>query len=109
MTQKKQTSRTTVFFNLRNLEWTKQAKCVGMDPELFDITVTHHLTDAVTKQAIAEDLCAGCPVMPECAADALETRSFEIVRAATHCPPQGQGRKESIARLARIARGETVD
>ena len=50
------------------MRWMLNAKCRQMDPEKFNV---ENLTPG-REQIEAKILCAGCTVVPECAADALE-------------------------------------
>lgn len=57
--------------------WRDQAKCGGQqvpDPTLPD-------EPSNDKQRIAAIYCDGCPVIAECARDALETHTSGIIRA----------------------------
>lgn len=55
--------------------WSERGNCYGMDPNLFVFQEPRgHLNDA--KVTAAKQVCAGCPVVAECLADAL---SFDAV------------------------------
>lgn len=80
--------------------WRKRAKCRGTDPDEFD------LVRRTGKQQIAAALCAGCPVIRECAQDVLHYRDTGMVRAGTYLPDHaGDAHRlpPLIARLERIA------
>ncbi|MFF7945451.1 WhiB family transcriptional regulator [Streptomyces griseorubiginosus] len=53
------------------MEWLRRAACVGEDPELFFPVGT--LGPAVRDIAAAKQVCARCPVRPECLEWALST------------------------------------
>lgn len=48
--------------------WQQQAKCLTADPELWYVT-NLPVEDPV---GAARELCAGCPVLRDCAADAVK-------------------------------------
>jgi hypothetical protein len=52
--------------------WWEQAKCLGMDPDLF--TPSLESRPGATKVALAT--CDRCPVRPPCRDDMLEVRPF---------------------------------
>ncbi|WP_370876330.1 WhiB family transcriptional regulator [Corynebacterium striatum] len=66
-------------------EWRRQAKCLGMDPHLFDIQPTKRVAevygDSATGADIARSLCEGCPVIRECAVEAMRPLAWGTVRA----------------------------
>ena len=84
-------------------EWHERAVCAvhGCDPGIEG-------TPAGKRAAVAASYCAGCPVKPECAAEALATRSTGVVRAgvfipataATHVSPSKRLQLQSIAEEA---------
>ncbi|QNE90273.1 WhiB family transcriptional regulator [Corynebacterium incognita] len=51
-----------------------------MNPEQFDLDGTKD------KQLTAEKLCAGCPVLQDCAIDALANGDVGVVRAGVWIP-----------------------
>ncbi|WP_030315309.1 WhiB family transcriptional regulator [Streptomyces sp. NRRL B-3229] len=53
------------------MEWLRRAACVGEDPELFFPVGT--VGPAVRDIAAAKQVCARCPVRPECLEWALST------------------------------------
>lgn len=80
--------------------WVKQAKCANSDPRKFDPVGRPH------KNRIAAKLCAGCPVIAQCAQDALHYQDEGIIRAATWIPSHSDGNAimpTIIARLETIA------
>lgn len=48
--------------------WKDDAKCATLDPELYE---TEHLPEGREDEA-ARELCEGCPVLRQCAIDALK-------------------------------------
>lgn len=87
-------------------DWIERGKCTTMqvtrDNDPFDLG--GHVTRR-RQRALAA--CAGCPVMRECAQDALHSRRDNgVVRAGTWLPPYAEGaaaQAVAIARLERIA------
>lgn len=71
---------------LRDRDWAARAKCAGRDPADYELEPLHGGTresinrNQLLKQARAHDLCLGCPVIAECAKDALETKAHGMVR-----------------------------
>lgn len=66
------------------LGWRGDAQCLGRDPHEYELDSTeHHNTD---RQATARELCDGCEVMRECAAEALEPLARATVRAGVWIP-----------------------
>lgn len=78
--------------------WWERAKCFGTPIE--EMT----LDGMPQKQRRAEKLCAGCPVLQECAIDVLHFQDRGIVRAATYIP--GDGKTSNIKYI--IERLETI-
>lgn len=66
-------------------EWRQQAKCLGMDPHLFDIQTAKRVAevygDSTTGDDVARTLCEGCPVIRECAVEAMKPLAWGTVRA----------------------------
>lgn len=63
--------------------WMKKAKCSNMDPAQFacDWMSPHPRHDKATDMEISKALCARCPVIEECARDALQGCAQWTVRA----------------------------
>lgn len=61
--------------------WWRHGKCVGMEPEMFDLSEGPYMVPPPERERIAKRLCRGCPVMRECAADAIVHRDVGVVRA----------------------------
>lgn len=65
-------------------EWHDRAQCLGRDPREYELdTATAAGTD---RQTIARELCDGCEVLRECAAEALEPLARATVRAGVWIP-----------------------
>lgn len=60
-------------------DWTEDAKCGSLHPDIFDFEGEKCPVDY--KRYMARKLCEGCPVMAECARDVLEHDSYGLVRA----------------------------
>lgn len=60
--------------------WRDRAKCKGADPRLYELA--HLRTNAATavRKSTAAALCAGCPVLRDCAADAYIHEDIGVVR-----------------------------
>lgn len=70
-------------------EWRDRAQCLGDDPNNYSLERReHHKTD---RQATARDLCRGCPVMSDCATDALEPLAYSTVRGGVWIPSPSAG------------------
>lgn len=80
--------------------WIDDAKCKGGDLRQFDPV------GRPNKQQIAAKLCSRCPVIRQCAQDALHYKDQGVIRAATFIPNHAEGvpmLPGLIARLERIA------
>lgn len=68
---------------MEDRRWTETAKCRQMDPEQFnaDWTPGHPRYDRELDRAVALTLCTGCPVIEECAREALQGNAQWTVRA----------------------------
>lgn len=67
-----------------DVEWLERAQCRGRDPELYSLDSKMYRD--IDRQARARWLCRGCPVMQQCAADALEPLAYGTVRAGVWIP-----------------------
>lgn len=89
-------------------EWREQAQCLGRDPREYELeSMEHNKTD---RQATARNLCDGCSVMQECAAEALEPLAKGTVRGGVWIPsamPRGISARVHEA-LIEIALGEAL-
>jgi WhiB family redox-sensing transcriptional regulator len=83
------------------MEWVRQARCIGVDPELF--FPVGSTGPALAQAEAAKAVCSMCPVRPECLTWALATgrdagggggTSEEERRAM-----RGIGRPEQVAAL----------
>lgn len=66
-----------------NKGWQQQAKCVGKDPRAWDLL---ELRGGDSWDTRAREVCRGCPVIKDCAADALEPLCIGTVRAGVWIP-----------------------
>lgn len=64
--------------------WLDRAKCVGMDPALFDVPSGYsrtlgnkRLNDVIDRVAEGK-VCDGCPVVRECAQDVLDCKRVTL-------------------------------
>lgn len=81
--------------------WRDRAACQGRD--LSEATLEHVSTHGRT--AIAREYCYGCPVIAECAADAVECRDSGIVRAGVWIAQNTSGAAKARRALRYIADG----
>lgn len=93
---------------MTGLGWRADAQCLGRDPREYELEGGEYT--GTDRQTIARERCDGCPVMRECAAEALEPLARGTVRAGVWIPatmPRG-----TIARvreaLTEIALGEAL-
>lgn len=96
----------------RELDWLEMIGCSDRDPELYSLE--SKLYRDTNRQRRARWLCRGCPVMRECAADALEPLAYSTVRAGVWIPSPSSssgltraGWKIIREGLAEIASGAT--
>lgn len=52
-------------------EWQQQGNCVGQDVEIFFLPTNSRVHDKAKREAIAKQICEGCPVVQECLDHAL--------------------------------------
>lgn len=102
-------------------KWKLDAKCADpdVDPELFDIvTIKERFRGRVAKhgvEAVARELCQGCPVIQQCAAYALEQSKTcaGLVYAGTPAWPRSSSssapRDDVIEALMLITDGMCVE
>ena len=85
--------------------WRDRAKCRGRNPRYWDLAGRTHL-DAETA---ARTICRGCPVIAECALDAIDHGDAGVIRAGVCLWPRGHGsqRDADTHRLREIARGSS--
>lgn len=67
---------------LKMNKWWQEAKCKGQEVKTFD------LKGQPNKHATARELCAGCPVKPQCANDALQHGDTGLVRGGVWVPSE---------------------
>lgn len=82
------------------MSWEERAKCARkLKPEPHLPGVPPH-----ERQVIAAKYCAGCPVKPQCAQQALDMRSHSIIRAGVFIATGGSNMKREYRELmAQIA------
>lgn len=89
---------------MRNIN---KAKCLGSNPVWFDLDV---VPKALDNDLLAQHLCRGCKVIPECAADAVEPLAIGTIRAGVAIPSNGKwnrpGRNRAVATLRLLATGK---
>lgn len=83
------------------MTWFNHAMCAGMDSEKFTVRTNPVPNGPVVKQARA--LCAGCPVIAECADDALLHRDTGVIRAGIPLRFGGQQYEDDRRALAAAA------
>lgn len=81
-------------------EWTKRALCVGRDPGMYELEGFRG-----DRQESARAACAGCLVVEECAADALDPLSVGTVRGGVWVAPERSQRSAVRRALMDAARG----
>lgn len=88
--------------------WRNAAKCFGQDSDLFD---TENLPSGAKRQPAARRLCQGCPVMQQCAQDAIDNWTWTRghVRAGYAVPTNESGRKYARKMINSTADGLVVD
>lgn len=81
--------------------WHRNAKCADGDPTDWDLPSGYKVP---AQQRNANRVCFGCPVVKQCAADALRHRDRDIIRAGVHIPGETHGDvRPAIRELARRA------
>lgn len=89
-------------------EWRTQASCRGTDPALWE--TPHYMQSASLDIDRQIELCRGCPVLRQCAADSVLAGDSGVIRAGIPiCATGGVGRGRAWDALNRIARGASVD
>jgi hypothetical protein len=90
-------------------DWRKNAKCKGRPVDCYvseNIPKVHPITGKGRVSA-ARELCADCPVIRECAADAIAEHDTDVVRAGVALDRYGTPvLARQYRRLAKIATGE---
>lgn len=83
------------------MTWFKAAMCSGMDPEKFTVRTVPVPNGPIWKAA--QEVCAGCPVVAECADDALLHRDTGVIRAGIPLRFGGQQYEDDRRALAAAA------
>jgi WhiB family redox-sensing transcriptional regulator len=87
-----------------DVRWWHRAACLGVDPEIF------FARPEAPETAKAKALCAGCPVLGDCLADALKAGDTDCVRGGMTWPERrGLGRPERPARRLCVKRLHVMD
>lgn len=91
--------------------WLDKAMCYGRNPRLYE--TDGYRNSRVLKSDRAErarNLCAGCPVIRECAAEAIEPIAVATIRAGVWIDATvlGRDRKAVKAQLQAVALGRSV-
>ena len=58
---------------MENYEWQEEAKCRGVDPEIFFLPYRARNAEKRKREQAAKDVCKGCPVTAECLSYAMQT------------------------------------
>lgn len=61
--------------------WHERAKCAGMEPTRYEVVVSKIPKVIRQQDEYARNICAGCPVMLDCALDALDYGDVGVIRA----------------------------
>lgn len=61
--------------------WHERAKCAGREPTKYEVVVSTVPRVAREQDEYARNLCAGCPVVLDCALDALDYGDVGVIRA----------------------------
>ena len=84
-------------------DWRDLALCAGTDPDLWFVQGTgdawEHASNAV-QLAKVKRLCSGCPVAPECLADAYEQGDKDSVRGGM-TPTERENARRNAKRKTR--------
>ena len=87
--------------------WHSQAKCARAKPGEYDYPSTK-LTNDERKEfrEWLKTACVGCPVIVQCAADALENPRFayEVIRAGAVVTPSNTSRKSAKAHWEEVVK-----
>ena len=81
-------------------EWTRQAMCLGRDPRVYELDDFRG-----DREQYARGACAGCVVVEECAADALDPLAVGTVRGGVWVAPASSERRKVRRQLMDAARG----
>lgn len=86
-------------------DWITRAKCRTMDPHSFDLS-DRRSGETTPRPEVAQQLCEGCPVVRQCALDAMEPLAVCSVRAGVWIPPispRGRLARDYVRQLAVVA------
>lgn len=88
-------------------KWLDEAKCKDMDPRRFDLMDRRvYEPEAITE---AQRLCSGCPVVQECAAEAVTDIGYRLqttTRAGVWVPDTThKSYRAALAKLIDLAKG----
>lgn len=86
------------------MTWREDAACLGVDPDVF-FPPEHTVTRGPGRNAEARRLCASCPVIDECGADAVKTGDVYHGFRAGKSPPgrrELQGWKDRTQRFVQV-------
>lgn len=84
--------------------WWESAACRHADPTDFDCDRRrHNVPTPEFRAAYARYACLGCPVMAQCAADALDGSGRGTVRGGVWLPARGDDTGENESRLNNVA------
>lgn len=61
--------------------WHERAKCAGREPTKYEVVVSKIPRVIREQDEYARNLCAGCPVVLDCALDALDYGDVGVIRA----------------------------
>lgn len=81
-------------------EWTERALCLGRDPRVYELDDFRG-----DREEYARGACAGCVVVEECAADALDPLAVGTVRGGVWVAPASSERRKVRRQLMDAARG----
>ena len=91
--------------------WLPRAACLGSDPDDFDIitnvTATVPTPTRMDRMWDQGTICESCPVVRECAADALDQRDIGIVRGGVPVVANGSMAWRQMERSALTAMSVT--
>lgn len=84
--------------------WWEQAACRHVDPAVFDCDSRKHDAQTPDRRAdYARRACGACPVMAQCAADALDGHGRGTVRGGMWLPARGDNVDECESQLNNVA------
>lgn len=91
--------------------WHREAKCAshGVDPHEYDLSTAGNPQERGTQDIVrAARACLDCPVIHECAAEAVADHSVGVIRGGQPCPPtHWSGKPDRRQRaLEAVARGD---